>query len=38
MMAVLLREHGGDPGPGDPAGADAVLDRLGDLPGLLGLG
>jgi putative hydrolase of the HAD superfamily len=37
MMGVLLREHGDDPGPGDPADADAVLDRLADLPGLLGL-
>jgi HAD superfamily hydrolase (TIGR01549 family) len=36
MRAVRLREHHDDP---DPDGrADAVLDRLADLPGLLGVG
>jgi putative hydrolase of the HAD superfamily len=35
MRAVRLREHHDDP---DPEGrADAVLDRLADLPALLGL-
>jgi putative hydrolase of the HAD superfamily len=35
MLAVRLREHYDDPGP--PDRAEAVLDRLADLPALLGL-
>lgn len=35
MRAVRLREHHDDPDPDERA--DAVLDRLADLPGLLGL-
>jgi HAD superfamily hydrolase (TIGR01549 family) len=38
MLGVLLLEHGGDAGPGDPHSADATLTRLADLPALLGLG
>jgi len=32
MATIRTREHHDDPGPGD---ADAVIDRLGDLPALL---
>ena len=36
MRAIRLREHHDDPDP--DAQADAVLDRLADLPARLGLG
>jgi putative hydrolase of the HAD superfamily len=36
LRAIRLREHHDDPDPDERA--DAVIDRLGDLPALLGLG